>query len=65
MEKRRLMFRYTDDLFDNIQDRGVCDCGHKLDEGEIVLGYPVEEDFHVFVCLSCHFWNVLEEAEAL
>lgn len=61
---RIVMLKYSHSLMSDPENEGgMCDCEHALEPGEIVMGYPID-DFHVFVCLTCHFWNVHEEATA-
>lgn len=63
MQNRKLMLVYRARNFPP-EVQGVCGCGHQFEEDERFMGYPDAEGYHLFVCLTCHFWVVHNKASA-
>jgi len=62
MATRKLLTFDRKMLNNPIRGRAECQCGHTLRQNEKFMAYPEGEDIYRFVCLTCHFWNVHEEA---
>lgn len=59
MKLRKRVLIFTPALMDDGYHEAGCRCGHTLFHGEMFIGYPCDNGEYQFVCLTCHFHNVM------